>query len=263
MQIGEQNELEKAEIQSLKSLFDLPQKTPTPAIIYTLGTLFTNIRVDKKQMIYLHRLLNKDSSHWALKTLYSLKDLNLGWYKRIIETLKRYQLSENFDQIKETPAGMWRGIVIDAIEQRNKEKLIEECHKTENNSKIRKTKTAFIVDELLHPAYQRKPTTEILHLTKQETKTLITARFSMLECGKNFKGTMQEVCSQCNKIDDEEHRLNYCSRFNNYNFYYDNLDKKIEFKTIFSSDVSVLRIIIDRIGKVWNVKTGHGTMNVT
>ena len=263
LQIGEQKELERAEIQSLKSLFDLPQKTPIPAIVYTLGALFTNIRVDKKQLIYLHRLLNKNSSHWALKTLYALKDLNLGWYKRIVETLKRYQRSEDFDQIKVTPFGMWKSIVTEVTEQKNKEKLIEECHRIENNIKIRKTKTAFIVDELLHPTYQRKPKPEIMHLTKQETKTLITARYSMLECGKNYKGTMQELCNQCNNIDDEEHRLNYCSRFNDSNFYYDNQNEKIEFNTIFSNDLNALRIIIDRISRVWNVKTGHGTMHIT
>ena len=43
----DQNELEEIETTSLKCLFNLPTKTPTPAILYSLGTLFTTIRVDK------------------------------------------------------------------------------------------------------------------------------------------------------------------------------------------------------------------------
>ena len=192
LNIGEQKELEKSEFQSLKSLFDLPQKTPVPAIVFTLGTLFTNIQVDKKQLLYLHRLLNKDTNHWALKAFFSFRELNIGWYKRIRETLAKYKLSENLYQIKDTPFGMWKSIVNEVIEKENTEKLIEECHKTVNGVKTRKTKTSFIVDELQHPNFHRKPKQEIMYLNKLETKTLITARYSMLECGRNFKGSMTE-----------------------------------------------------------------------
>ena len=44
-----------------------------------------------------------------------------------------------------------------------------------------------------------------MSLTKRETKMLIIARFGMLECGKNFKGTMNEICLNCNTRDTEEH----------------------------------------------------------
>ena len=38
---SEKTELERTEIQALKFLFDLPAHTPTPAIIFSVGTLFT------------------------------------------------------------------------------------------------------------------------------------------------------------------------------------------------------------------------------
>ena len=64
---GEQTELEKIELQTLKNLFDLPIHTPTAAIMYSFGTLYSKFRVDERQMLYLHRILNRDETHWTKK----------------------------------------------------------------------------------------------------------------------------------------------------------------------------------------------------
>ena len=85
----------------------------------------------------------------------------------------------------------------------------------------------------------------------------------MLECGKNFKGSMPVLCTVCNVTDTEEHRINHCSRFEELNFCDRNIHEKVEFNTIYSDDLDTLRIIIGRINKLWNVKNGHGTINVT
>ena len=45
------------------------------------------------------------------------------------------------------------------------------------------------------------------------------ARFGLLECGKNFKGTQSEMCTECNCVDDENHRLNHCIKQRNINLY--------------------------------------------
>ena len=39
----------------------------------------------------------------------------------------------------------------------------------------------------------------------------------MLECGTNYKGTMSETCRTCGVIDNENHRLNDCSVYNDTN----------------------------------------------
>ena len=85
------------------------------------------------------------------------------------------------------------------------------------------------------------------------------ARFGMLECGSNFQGTLKTTCSECDQKDNEQHRLNYCKRYRNFN----NCDntKKVDFYLIYFDDIEVLRRIIPEIMKVWNVKTSFGTMN--
>ena len=88
---------------------------------------------------------------------------------------------------------------------------------------------------------------EILHLTKQETKTVMIARHGMLECGQNFKGTITEICDQCPILDNENHRLNFCSKWKHINFHDNNV--KVNYDDIFSIDVKVLREVIPNIEK--------------
>ena len=54
---AETNQANKIEIWALKKMFGLPPTTPTPAVIYASGTLYTEIRIQMKQLIYLHKLL--------------------------------------------------------------------------------------------------------------------------------------------------------------------------------------------------------------
>ena len=58
----EEKELEKLEIQAVKYLFDLPVHMPTVAILYSFGLLYTTQRIDQIQLIYLHRLLQRDNN---------------------------------------------------------------------------------------------------------------------------------------------------------------------------------------------------------
>ena len=85
------------------------------------------------------------------------------------------------------------------------------------------------------------------------------ARFRMLECGANFKGTMNEMCKLCKTIDDESHRLNHCKLYRCNNFY--DKTEKVQFSDIYSSDVQVLKQMIPHIEKVWNTRNANGSMN--
>ena len=256
---SEETEVERAEIQCLKNMFDLPVTTPTPAILFSFGVPYTTSRTDQKRLSYLHKLLNREPSHWTRKSLETLKTLNLGWYKGIHKTLIKYNLPEDFHQIRTKTTNEWKNIVRTAIETHNKSRLLEDCHKQKDGIKSIKTKTAHIVEKLKDPAYMRQPQSELKHLSKQETKTLIIARFGMLECGRNYRGTMSIMCDDCCCIDDEEHRLNICPKYGYVN--YINNNDAVRFDTIFSDKIDDLKLIIPRIANVWNVKSGHGSIS--
>ena len=130
--------------------------------------------------------------------------------------------------------------------------------KTEHWSK--KTKLPTSLTELkIHPT-KEKHWAKYYNLPNKR-QTLITARFRMQQCGRNFKGTIKENCDTCGCVNDEEHRFNSCIRFVNTNYHDD--EDGIKFDTIFSSNPDTLRLVINRISKVWNVRTGNGSMHVT
>ena len=118
----------------------------------------------------------------------------------------------------------WKNTVGEAIEKKNKIKLVEQCTTSVPNSsgtstngdglhyqKVN-TKTKSIHQKLTSDPYTRKPIDEISNCNKQKTKTILMARNGMLECGSNFKGTMSQTCQDCNMMDDEHHRLNICTK---------------------------------------------------
>ena len=256
---GEKDELEKIEIQTLRDLFDLPIHTPTPAIIYSVGTLFTSIRLDQKQLIYLHKLLKRPPAHWTHMTLKTLTDKNIGWGKSIRDTLSRYKLPLDLQTIKDTSHIEWKRRVTTEIEKENLERLKRECYKTVNETNVVKTKTKSIINHISKQEYKRGPNKELLSCTKQEAKTILIARYRMLECGTNFKGTIKELCNNCNVLDDETHRLNYCEKYKTVNYY--ESDLKVDFNDIYSADIHTLRVLLPKIEKVWNTKNANGSMN--
>ena len=255
---SEKDEIERIEIQTLKMLFDLPIHTPTPAIMYTFGTLYTNLRIERKRLMYLHRLLNMRDTSWTKKTLFILERLNIGWTKSIKETLKDLDLPIDFSTIKTATTCQWKRVVDAKIEIKNKSRLLNDCHKPDNNLRTRKTKTAHIVDNIEDATYLRGPISELSSCNKQETKTLIIARFGMLECGKNFKGTIRENCTKCEIFDDENHRLNHCPMYSSVNLFDSQL--KANFNDVFSSDMNTVKSIIKHIEKVWDVTNAHGNI---
>ena len=160
---------------------------PTVAILYTFGLPYTSFRVHRSLLLYLHRTLIKDDDDWVKKTLLTLKNLDIGWYRNVLTVLELYQLPTDFDEIRRHPPGEWKYKVLSRIEVKNKEKLLQECHKTVDGTETRKTKTASIVDKLNDPYYKWEPIAEIKKLKKSETRTLMIARYGMLQCGKNLE----------------------------------------------------------------------------
>ena len=253
-----QDDLNKTEVQALKYMFDLPAHTPTPAIIYSFGVIYTHLRIDQKRLIYLHRLLNYKDDTWTKQTLMTLINLNIGWGKSIIETLIDYDLPTNLETIRKETKRRWKRTVKERIDVKNKIRLHDDCHKKEQGILKPKTKTKHIIKHIESYEYQRAPLSEILYCTRQQTKTIMIARYGMLECGKNFKGSLRETCTHCKELDDENHRLNYCEKFQDINLY--NSTCKVNFDDVFSSDEQIIKSVITHIEKVWNVKTAHGCM---
>ena len=72
---------------------------------------------------------------------------------------------------------------------------------------------------------------------------------------------MNKTCETCNCIDDEEHRLNTCPKWENNDC---NLrDDKVPFIKVYSNDCSVLRDNLPHIQKLWDTKNAQLPMDAS
>ena len=140
----------------------------------------------------------------------------------------------------------------------NRKMLRDQLYETRQGVTKTKSKTAFLVEKIDAEQYKRQIMEPIPKLNRHEAKVLILSRFRMLECGKNFKGTMPENCPACSVTDNEQHRLNHCTRFRKTNLC--DSSNKCNFDDIYENDLTIVKHMINQIEKVWNLKTGQGSM---
>ena len=107
---SDESELDKLGIRTLKRLFDLPEKTPSSAVIYSLGTLYLTQKIDSMKFVYLQKLLKRHDEHWTKKMLIHLKSLEMGWAKNICQKLSDYNLEEDWNKIKNVSKNDWKKV---------------------------------------------------------------------------------------------------------------------------------------------------------
>ena len=256
----ERNLLEKAEIFALKKMIGLPQTTPTAGIIITLGTQVTSVRIDIKQLLYLHRVLQKDDEYWAKSTLMTIKGYNFGWAKNMGELLQQWELEEDWLTIKEMPFLTWKREVLQAAEKQNKEKIKEACEVKSRGEKKEKSKTKYALELLDKPEYVRKLDKVITQYPSIiYARALIMGRYRMLKCANNFSnGYGSKDCALCKVIDDERHRLNVCPKWEKFNRCNDTV--KVAFDDIYSDDVEKCHSVVQSVIAVWDLSNGKNEM---
>ena len=145
-----------------------------------------------------------------------------------------------------------------AVQNENKRKLMDNCTEHTSHSNKIKTKTAYIHEKMKHNTYICEPLAEILPLSKVNTKTIVLSRSGMLVCGTNFKATTPTICMECQESDNENHRLNYCRKWQDTNLARSNV--KVDFSDVFSDNREKLSPIIRHIQTVWELRLGNGSM---
>ena len=81
----------------------------------------------------------------------------------------------------------------------------------------------------------------------------------MLQCKKNYSfGGKDKNCDVCVAIDDENHRINFCEKYQGVNLF--NNSDKIDFSLLYSDIVGVSLKVVDIILKVWDIGNGRNVM---
>ena len=252
-------ELEKTELWALKRLIGLPRTTPSVAVRFVTGTLYMKVQIDIRQLLYLHKVLQRETSHWTHHVLLLLDGLSIGWASQIRERLVEYDLERDWQKVKEQTKAQWKTNVMTAAEQRNKDLMIEECHSVRDGSYKEKTKTKNLTALLESETYKRGQCVELMSLDKMRAKTIIMARYGMLNCANNFENMFgNKTCGTCKVIDDEMHRINSCKLWQDINKF--NSTEKFVFGDVFTGDRNVLKEAADVILSIWNIEKGQNCM---
>ena len=79
----------------------------------------------------------------------------------------------------------------------------------------------------------------------------------MLQCGANFERSYGgKKCKECGVVDDENHRMNYCSKYETINLY--NCTGKLNFELIYSEDKCMQ--VVERVLMMWDLANGKNAM---
>ena len=250
--------LEKIELWALKRMLSLPRTTPSIAIRYVTGTLYTRVKIDARQLLFLWKTLRRTPDSWPRQLLMTLDQYNLGWAKQIRETLSDYGVEESWGEIEKMEKHQWKTIVGTVTEKKNRELMIRECYKDRGRRET-KTKTKSIIKKLESGEYERKPLPEIVNMNKLHSKAIIMGRYGMLECARNFQMKYgKKACQLCGTEDTEEHRLNICPKWMDPNNDWD----PVRYSDIYSNDADKLKDIAKAILKKWEIDNGKNQMKL-
>ena len=178
-------------------MLGLPPTTPNPAIGFATGSLYASIRVDQKQLIYLHPLLQKPRDHWALIILKIMNKNNCGWAKSINDKLVTWNLKQQWEEIRKKTKISWKAEVAKAAEKVNADRIRQECYKRGLSSTELKSKSKSIIQELDKPNYKREPINIMKQSSVIKTRATIMARYGMLCCQANFSFSGKKQKLRC------------------------------------------------------------------
>ena len=253
----EREKIERIELWALKKILDVPKTTPTPAIWYITGSLTTSILIDKRQLLYLKTILDRPDQEPTLQMLNSLLEDDIGWPNQINKKLEEYDLKYTWNQIKAMKLTTWKRLVTIATEKKNNAKLIEMCY----DKKGEKRKTRYILSKLKKEGYTRSPRMDILCKSRFRARIQLMSMTGMLDCAKNYKnGYKGDLCSVCGTTDDENHRINFCTKFSRINLC--NSLVKFDFRCIYSQDPETVDRAIDVVSMLWNLSNGKNEMRL-
>ena len=252
---SERNKLERIELGALKKILNVPKTTPTVVIWYVTGFLKTSILIDKRQMLYLKTILDKPDDSWLKQMFQCLLSDNIGWAKQMSKTMDEYGIEETYDEITKMSNHAWKKKITLVTESKNKEALIELCLGRNGE----KTKTKGLLQKLKTSTYERKPCMKTLGKTRMQARTRIMSEFHMLDCANNYKmGYRGLNCNICKVLDDENHRINHCLKYQETNLFKSPV--KIDFSCINSKNEETVERILYVVSQIWDLKNDKNVM---
>jgi hypothetical protein len=192
-------ELEKMQLGLLRRILKVPQSTPKGAIFGELGILPIAYEVQKRNLMFFHKLLNSQNLAGQLLA-HELQNCQINsWYWYIRRLLKMYNLPSTPSTVRTITQKSWKRQVEGKIQANFQEWYTREgLSKTKLNCLIR---------------YKPLPSLApyIQHLSRNQAATIFRLRTGMTTAANNYS-THPAVCTKCNEgLASDTHFFQTCT----------------------------------------------------
>ena len=195
------NKLKVMQQKFLKRIFSLPSSTPNSFLFLELGVLPIEVEINKRQLMYLHRILqlpNDDPVHQMFDAQVALDQQGEeNWWTGVKALLTKYGLPQDLNLLKQLSKDAFKRLVSRNLKEVVFESLVAECKSLKKTANL--TYTSFGMQYYLK------------HLFPNQAKHIIRSRCQILDLKSHntykFKGDTS--CRRCGVADETlEHVIN-------------------------------------------------------
>ena len=136
------DDLQRCQLKMLKKILGGARSTSNAFTFLELGVLPISCEIHKRQLSFLHHILNLPDTDPVKEMYQNMKQLpgEKNWYSNVAELLKTYKISMSEEEIKSISKETFKGIVKRAITQTALTNLQEECKAQKKTSSLVYTK---------------------------------------------------------------------------------------------------------------------------
>ena len=193
--------LQSAQLLYLWNVMEVPRGTPVAALYFELGILPIQFEIEKRQLLFLRRILNKDFDD-PLQLVYNeqLKyEFEKNWANYMLELRRTYNLPLRDENVRKTSAEQWKAFVNNVIREEAFTQLRIHCA---NNKKT---------CHLHYESFSRAEYTA--KLQPNLARVIFKARTRMFDIKVNFKKKyhLNIWCPFCKREDETFDHIFACN----------------------------------------------------
>ena len=195
--------LKVIQLRYLKRILGLANSTCNSFLFLELGVLPINFEIDKRRLMYLHRILNLEESDPVYITFQNMKCFakagEENWWSEVEIALRKYSLPTDLDEIREHKKERFRKMVNQAVEDFAFKELTEEC------KGLKKT-SCLAYESLKLQDYLKK-------MYPNQAKIVFKCRSKTLDIKTHLTYKYKDsVCRKCGEVPEEVQHIVNCGR---------------------------------------------------
>ena len=112
-------QLQNAQLAFLRRVMEVPRSTPVAATFLELGILPIRYEIEKRQLLFLKRILSRETCDPLLLTYEQMLRMNSepNWANGVLDLRQKYSLPLNDTNIRNMSSQMWKFLVVGTVKK--------------------------------------------------------------------------------------------------------------------------------------------------